>query len=124
MSAFLSFSLRACVAHTHFDWPLQVPPGHVWLEGDNPKESLDSRYYGPVPLALIQGRVTHQVCHLQTLDIKRSMSFCPVLCINLLSALRHFASALSLWTLLCLILPSALSLCPVRCVSLPSALCH
>ena len=42
--------------------PLQrVPAGHVWLEGDNPSNSLDSRYYGPVPLALLQGRIVAKV---------------------------------------------------------------
>jgi signal peptidase I len=34
-----------------------VPPGHVWLEGDNAVNSTDSRYYGPVPAALVKGRV-------------------------------------------------------------------
>ncbi|XP_028813034.1 mitochondrial inner membrane protease subunit 1 [Denticeps clupeoides] len=34
-----------------------VPKGHVWLEGDNLQNSADSRSYGPVPYALIQGRV-------------------------------------------------------------------
>ena len=36
---------------------LRVPPGHVWLEGDNPLDSHDSRAYGPVPEALVRGRV-------------------------------------------------------------------
>jgi signal peptidase I len=36
---------------------LQVPRGHVWLLGDNPSNSNDSRYYGPVSEGLIQGRV-------------------------------------------------------------------
>ena len=36
---------------------LYVPDGHVWLEGDNPANSSDSRNYGPVPAALIVGRV-------------------------------------------------------------------
>ena len=35
---------------------IQVPEGHVWLEGDNQAWSRDSRFYGPVPLALIKGR--------------------------------------------------------------------
>lgn len=34
-----------------------VPRGHVWLLGDNPNNSTDSRYYGAVPAAMIQGRV-------------------------------------------------------------------
>ncbi|XP_061621984.1 mitochondrial inner membrane protease subunit 1 isoform X1 [Phyllopteryx taeniolatus] len=35
----------------------EVPKGHVWLEGDNLTNSTDSRSYGPVPYALIRGRV-------------------------------------------------------------------
>lgn len=34
-----------------------VPKGHVWLEGDNSENSLDSRFYGPVPMGLIESRV-------------------------------------------------------------------
>lgn len=36
---------------------LQVPTGHVWLQGDNTLNSTDSRHYGPVPYALLEGRV-------------------------------------------------------------------
>jgi inner membrane protease subunit 1 len=36
---------------------LKVPTGHVWLSGDNAPASLDSRHYGPVPLALVIGKV-------------------------------------------------------------------
>lgn len=39
----------------------QVPRGHVWLLGDNAPVSHDSRSYGPVPYALITGRVFAQV---------------------------------------------------------------
>lgn len=35
----------------------QVPDGFVWLEGDNKAQSTDSREYGPVPYALVKGRV-------------------------------------------------------------------
>ena len=36
--------------------PFEVPPGHVLLVGDNRQESADSRTFGPVPLASIEGR--------------------------------------------------------------------
>mmetsp|Transcript_8797 Transcript_8797/g.19311 ORF Transcript_8797/g.19311 Transcript_8797/m.19311 type:complete len:279 (-) Transcript_8797:67-903(-) len=35
----------------------KIPEHHVWLQGDNSENSLDSRYYGPVPVSLIRGRV-------------------------------------------------------------------
>ena len=38
-----------------------IPPGHVWLEGDNTSASTDSRTYGPVPYGLIQGRVFYRL---------------------------------------------------------------
>ena len=36
---------------------VQVPDGHIWVEGDNPWNSSDSRNYGAVPASLIMGRV-------------------------------------------------------------------
>eukprot|EP00656_Telonema_subtile_P007701 TRINITY_DN1361_c0_g1_i2.p1 TRINITY_DN1361_c0_g1~~TRINITY_DN1361_c0_g1_i2.p1 ORF type:complete len:150 (+),score=25.45 TRINITY_DN1361_c0_g1_i2:90-539(+) len=39
----------------------EVPTGHVWLAGDNTANSTDSRMYGPVPAALVQGRVFFKV---------------------------------------------------------------
>ena len=36
---------------------VRIPPGQVWLEGDNPHNSTDSRQYGPVPVSLVKGRV-------------------------------------------------------------------
>ena len=38
-----------------------VPPGHLWIEGDNSLNSLDSRSYGTVPASLVIGKV---VCRL------------------------------------------------------------
>ncbi|KAJ8616953.1 hypothetical protein MRB53_013139 [Persea americana] len=40
---------------------LKIPQGHCWVEGDNSTHSLDSRSFGPIPLALIQGRVSHVI---------------------------------------------------------------
>lgn len=35
-----------------------VPWNHLWVEGDtsNPKESLDSNTFGPIPMNLVTGR--------------------------------------------------------------------
>jgi signal peptidase I len=38
-----------------------VPPGHVWLEGDFPLFSVDSRHYGALPSASINGRLLMRV---------------------------------------------------------------
>lgn len=40
---------------------LRIPDGNVWLLGDNPSNSNDSRSYGPVPLNLLQGRVIGKI---------------------------------------------------------------
>ncbi len=37
--------------------PWRVPPGHVFVLGDNRSSSQDSRYWGFVPLSAIKGRV-------------------------------------------------------------------
>ena len=41
----------------HSAQSVTVPAGHVWLQGDNLANSSDSRVYGPVPLAMVVGRV-------------------------------------------------------------------
>ncbi|KAI5122345.1 hypothetical protein M0805_004103 [Coniferiporia weirii] len=38
-----------------------IPKGHVWVVGDNASASIDSRTYGPVPIALIRARVLARV---------------------------------------------------------------
>jgi signal peptidase I len=40
---------------------VHIPKGHVWLQGDNALNSTDSRHYGPVPYATLQGRVVTKV---------------------------------------------------------------
>ncbi|KAK7981975.1 mitochondrial inner membrane protease subunit Imp2 [Apiospora saccharicola] len=39
---------------------VQVPPGHVWVEGDG-DATQDSNTYGPIATGLIVGKVTHIV---------------------------------------------------------------
>jgi len=36
---------------------IRVPPGHIWVEGDNTAQSSDSRDWGPLPLSLVGGKV-------------------------------------------------------------------
>ena len=38
-----------------------MPQGHCWIVGDNLVASRDSRYFGPVPLGLIRGKVIASV---------------------------------------------------------------
>ena len=38
-----------------------IPKGHIWIQGDNAAGSRDSRYYGPVPIALVRARVVARV---------------------------------------------------------------
>eukprot|EP00026_Physarum_polycephalum_P017628 Phypoly_transcript_18917.p1 GENE.Phypoly_transcript_18917~~Phypoly_transcript_18917.p1 ORF type:complete len:123 (-),score=10.93 Phypoly_transcript_18917:153-521(-) len=38
-----------------------VPPGHVWIEGDNKHQSYDSRAYGPIPVQLLQGKAVLRI---------------------------------------------------------------
>ncbi|CAL8470873.1 g10415 [Coccomyxa elongata] len=51
---------------------VKVPPGHVWLQGDNTLNSTDSRHYGPVPYALIKGRAFLKVWPLHEAGLIRS----------------------------------------------------
>jgi len=47
------------------DTEVIIPEGHGWLEGDAPFNSEDSNHFGPVPLALIDSKLT---CVLWPLD--------------------------------------------------------
>ena len=49
---------RVCVDDAQLGRPPAfVPAGFVWLRGDNPRSSRDSRRYGAVPCAHVQSRV-------------------------------------------------------------------
>ncbi|KZT12811.1 LexA/Signal peptidase [Laetiporus sulphureus 93-53] len=43
------------------DAEVRVPKGHVWVEGDEPFHSEDSNTFGPVPLALIDSKLSFVV---------------------------------------------------------------
>ncbi|SZF02382.1 unnamed protein product [Blumeria hordei] len=51
------FVLRDTPGKSHDQRMIQVPEGHCWVTGDNLEYSRDSRHYGPVPLALVYGKV-------------------------------------------------------------------
>eukprot|EP00092_Neocalanus_flemingeri_P049818 GFUD01057376.1.p1 GENE.GFUD01057376.1~~GFUD01057376.1.p1 ORF type:complete len:227 (+),score=73.53 GFUD01057376.1:1466-2146(+) len=38
---------------------VRIPQGHIWVEGDNWNNSVDSNKYGPVPKGLVSGVATH-----------------------------------------------------------------
>ncbi|KAF8842238.1 LexA/Signal peptidase [Paxillus ammoniavirescens] len=38
-----------------------VPEGHIWVEGDEPFRTLDSNKFGPVPLALVDAKLSYIV---------------------------------------------------------------
>lgn len=48
---------------------LQIPYGHVWLEGDNRNNSTDSRVYGPVPHGLLRGRALCKILPLRDITM-------------------------------------------------------
>ena len=45
----------------------------VWLQGDNLRNSTDSRNYGPVPLPLVTGRVFFKVWPLREAGMVEGM---------------------------------------------------
>ena len=55
--------LEGDVVQTRSPWPepaAKVPEFHVWVQGDgSARDNLDSNTYGPVPVGLITGKVTH-----------------------------------------------------------------
>ncbi|KAL7272672.1 hypothetical protein RUND412_004517 [Rhizina undulata] len=55
-------ALEGDIVRTRDPYPKQyvtIPRGQVWVEGDEAFHSMDSNYYGPIPIGLITAKVTH-----------------------------------------------------------------
>ena len=55
------YSVLCCCSNLSVLEFVQVPKGHVWLQGDNTLNSTDSRHYGPVPYALLSAKAVAKV---------------------------------------------------------------
>jgi inner membrane protease subunit 1 len=53
--------MRGCGFEFYETDEQQVPKGHCWVVGDNMPYSRDSRHFGPLPMALIKGKVIAKV---------------------------------------------------------------
>ena len=57
-------------AHSH----IKVPVGFCWIEGENHSQSMDSNFFGPIPLGLITAKATwivwplNRACRLMILE--------------------------------------------------------
>lgn len=58
---FLTISIMSLYDEYIFILYMQVPKGHVWVQGDNIYNSRDSREFGAVPYGLLHGKVCWKV---------------------------------------------------------------
>ena len=47
---------------------VEVPKGHIWIEGDNKENSKDSRHIGPISLSLVEGIARYRVYPFHTFN--------------------------------------------------------
>ena len=65
-----SYPLDGTESGKSINYPYIVPEGHVWLMGDNRTNSLDSRYFGSVPVSNVFARA---LCTYWPLDHVRTL---------------------------------------------------
>ncbi|RDX55736.1 LexA/Signal peptidase [Lentinus brumalis] len=41
------------------DAEVRIPPGHAWVEGDEPFRTEDSNRFGPIPLGLVESKLSY-----------------------------------------------------------------
>jgi inner membrane protease subunit 1 len=58
---FVCKRIMALPDHKNSAFGRRVPKGYVWIEGDNKPSSVDSRDYGPIPQAMLEGRVLFRI---------------------------------------------------------------
>ena len=54
---------------------IKVPTNTLWVEGDNPLDSVDSRHYGPIPVSNVKGRILYRLWPRKRLGEKSSTCF-------------------------------------------------
>ena len=82
---------------------MQVPKGHVWLQGDNLINSTDSRQYGPVPYSLLYGRVFLKVSLTAEIYFAAHHNLCnKIHCLTLESLQTIAPQDLGAWNIACI----------------------